>query len=51
MYDETWVKVVKVVAPDIRKNKVSNVTCVLPILFSICLTLHICPSKLSTDDM
>ena len=27
--DETWVKVVKVVAPGIRKIKVSNVACFL----------------------
>ena len=51
MDDETWVKVVKVVAPGIRKMKVSNVACVLPILFYIYLTLHLCPSKLSSDDM
>ena len=31
MDDETWLKVVKVVAPGIRKIKVSNVACVLPI--------------------
>ena len=31
MDDETWVKVVKVAAPGIRKIKVSNVACVLPI--------------------
>ena len=51
MDDETWAKVVKVVAPGIRKMKVSNVACVLPILFYIYLTLHLCPSKLSSDDM
>ena len=51
MDGETWVKVVKVVAPGIRKMKVSNVACVLPILLSIYLTLHIYPSKLSSDDM
>ena len=43
MDDETWEKVVKLVYPGIRKIKVSNVNCVLPILFSIYLTLHICP--------
>ena len=51
MYDETWVKVVKVVAPGIRKMKVSNVACVFPILFSIYITFHLCPSKLSSDDL
>ena len=51
MDDETWAKVVKVVAPGIRKMKVSNVACVLPILFSIYITLHIYPSRLSADDM
>ena len=51
MYDETWEKVVKVVAPGIRKFKVSNAACVLTILFSIYLTIHLCPSKISTDDL
>ena len=46
MDDETWVKVVKVVSPGIRKMKVSNDACVFPILFSTYLTLHLCPSKL-----
>ena len=50
MDDETWVKVVKVVDPGIRKMKVSNVAFVFPILFSIYLTFHICPSKLSSYD-
>ena len=49
MDDETWAKVVKVVAPGIRKMEVSNVACVFPILLSIYLTLHICPSRLSSD--
>ena len=31
MDDDTWVKVTKVVAPGIRKMKVSNVACMLPI--------------------
>ena len=39
MDDETWVNVVKVVAPGIRKMKVINVACVLPILLFIYLTL------------
>ena len=51
MDDETWVKVVKLVAPGIRKIKVSNVACVLPILFSKHLTIHLCPSKLSSDEL
>ena len=51
MDDETWVKVVKVVATGIRKIKVINVACVFPILFSIHLTLHLCTSKLSSDDV
>ena len=51
MDDKTWAKVVKVVAPVIRKMKVSNVAYFLPILFSIYTTLHICPYKLSADDM
>ena len=50
MDDETWAKEVKAVAPSIRKMKVSNVVCVFPILFSIYLTIHLCPSKLSSDD-
>ena len=49
--DETWAKVIKVVAPGIRKMKVSNVTCIFPILFSIYLTIHLCPSKFSSDDL
>ena len=35
MDDENWEKVVKVVAPGIRKMRVSNFACVFPILFSI----------------
>ena len=46
---ETWEKVVKVVAPGIRKMKLINVACVFPILFSIYLTIHLCPSKFSSD--
>ena len=49
--DETWERLVKVVAPVIRKILVSNFTCVFPILFSIYLTIHICPSILSSDDL
>ena len=51
MNDETWAKVVKVVAPSIRKMEVSNIACVLPTLFSIYLTLLICISKSSAYDM
>ena len=51
MDDETWLKVVKVVALGIIKMKVSNVACVFPILFSIYLTLHLFPSKFSADDL
>ena len=35
---ETWSKVMKVVAPDIIKMEVSNVSSVLPILFSVYFT-------------
>ena len=48
---DTWAKAVKVVAPVIIKIKLSNVARVFPILFSIYITLHICPSKLSSDDL
>ena len=51
MDDETWEKVVKVVSPGIRKIKVSTFACVLPILFSLYITLHICSSKLFIDYM
>ena len=50
MDNETWAKVVKVVAPGIRKMEVSNVAFVCSILFSTYLTLHICSSKFSADD-
>ena len=51
MDDETWEKVVKVVAPGIRKMAVSNVAFVCSILFSTYLTIHLCSSKLSADDL
>ena len=51
MDDDTWEKVVKVVAPGIIKMKVSNVACVFPILLSIYITIHIYPSKFSSDDL
>ena len=50
MDDETWAKVVKVVAPGIIKMAVSNIDFVLSILFSTYLTLHLCSFKLSKDD-
>ena len=50
MDDETWAKVVKVIAPGVRKMEVSNVAFVCSILFSTYLTLHLCSSKLSADD-
>ena len=50
MYDETWLKVVKVVAPVIRKMAVSNVAFVCSVLFSTYLTIHICSYKFSADD-
>ena len=50
MDDKTWAKVVKVVAPGIRKMEVSNIDLVCFILFSTYLTLHLCSSKLSSDD-
>ena len=49
MDDKTWDKVVKVVAPGIRKMEVRNVA-FLSILFSTYLTLHLCSSKFSADD-
>ena len=49
MDNKTWAKVGKVVSPGIRNIKVSNVTCVSPIIFSIYITLHICPYKLSSN--
>ena len=48
--DETWAKVVKVVAPGIRKMAVINVAFVCSVLFSTYLTLLLCSSKLSADD-
>ena len=50
MDDETWAKVVKVVAPVIRKVAVINVAFVCSVLFSTYINLHLCSSKLSTDD-
>ena len=51
MVDETWEKVVKVVAPGIRKMAVSIVAFFCSILFSTYLTIHLCPYKLSADDL
>ena len=50
MDDETWAKVVKSVTPGIRKMYVSDVAFIFPILFSIYITIHFCPSKLSPED-
>ena len=51
MDDETCPKVVKLVEPGIRKITVSNAGFVCYILFSAYLTLHLCSSKLSADDL
>ena len=51
MDDNTWAKVNKVVAPGISKMKVMNAALILPNLFSIYPTLHLCTSKLSVDDI
>ena len=51
MDDKTWAKVVKVVAPGIRKMAVRNIAYVCSILFSTYLTLHLCSYKLSADDL
>ena len=48
--DETWAKVVKVVAPGIIKMVVINVAFVCSILFSTYLALHLCSSKFYADD-
>ena len=50
MDDETWANMVKVVVLGIRIMKVSGVACVFTILFSIYLTIHLCTSKLSSDN-
>ena len=50
MNDKTWAKVVKVVAPGIRKMAVSNVAFVCSILFSTYITLRLCSSRFSADD-
>ena len=51
MDDETWAKVVKVLAPGIRKITVSNVAFVCSILFFTYINLHLCSPKLSADDL
>ena len=51
MDDKTWAKVMKVLAPGIRKMAVSNVAFVCYILLSTYLNLHLCPSKCSADDL
>ena len=45
MDDETSAKVVKVVAPGIKKLRRGILFCVLSVLLCIYLTLHLCPSK------
>ena len=50
MDDKTWEKVVKVVAPGIRKMAVRNVAFVCSNSLYSYLTLHLCSSKLSADD-
>ena len=50
MDDKNWAKVVKVVAPGIRKMAVSNVAFFSSNLFYSYLTLHLCSSKFSADD-
>ena len=50
VYDETWAKVVKVLAHNIRKMAVINAAFVFSVLFSTYLTLHLCSSKFSADD-
>ena len=51
MNEQTWDKVVKVVAPGIRKMAVINVAFFCSILFSTYITLHVCSSKFSADDL
>ena len=51
MDDDTWEKVVKVVAPSIRKIAVSNVDLYIYILFYTHITLNLCPSRFSADDL
>ena len=50
MDGETWEKVMKLVAPGIRKMVVSNVDFGCSIFFSTYITAHLCPSKLYADD-
>ena len=50
MDDETWEKVVKVVAPGIRKMTVRNVAFFCPVLLYTYLTLQLCYYKFSEDD-
>ena len=48
--DETWEKVLKFLAPGIRKMVVINVDLFCSILFSTYLNVHLCPFKLYADD-
>ena len=50
MYDDTCEKVVNVAALVLEKI-MGIMLLFLPILFSVYITLRICPSKLSADDM
>ena len=51
MDDDTCAKVNKLVSPGISKMKVMKFALILPILFSIYPTFHLCTSKLSVDDI
>ena len=51
MDDKTLEKVVKVLAPGIREVAVRNFAFVCSILFYTYLTIHLCSSKFSADDL
>ena len=51
MDDETWAKMVKAAAPSILEMAMIHFAFVCSILFSTYLTLHLCSSKLSVDDL
>ena len=48
MDDDIWSKLVKMLAPAIRKMTVSSFSCMCPILLNIYLNIHLCSTKLST---
>ena len=50
MDDDNWAKVVKVVAPGIRKMAVKNVAFVCSILFSTYIIIDLCYSKFYADN-